>query len=111
MYMCAQVNLPSTSTAVGFVSFFGGSRQLSNIFLTCLLGFPTVRLPRVFVTTVRHLVWFIEEPNIDDQGLEKETKFFHQKFAPCKFLIYAPNIMGFGKNPGWHVAVLGIHVN
>ena len=82
--MCAQVNLPSTSTAVGFVSFFGGSWHLSNIFLTCLLGFPTVRLPRVFVTTVRHLVWFIEEPNIDDQGLEKETKFFHQKFVPCK---------------------------
>ena len=74
-----------TFTADGFASFCGGSRQPSKTLSTCSIGFPTVRLPRVFVTTVPHLVWLIEEPNIDDQGFEK-SKMFSWKVCALEVL-------------------------
>lgn len=73
-----------TFTADGFASFCGGSRQPSKTLLTCSMGLPTVRVPRVFVatTTAPHLVWLIEEPNIDAQGFEKMKNLFMKSLRP-----------------------------
>ena len=83
-----------TFTADGFASFCGGSRQPSKTLLTCSIGFPTVRLPRVFVTTVPHLLWLIEEPNIDDQGFENMKNLFVKSLRPGTSWHMHPNMMG-----------------